>query len=250
MAWSKTRNRKDFGSHRKWHGCRGDVLKAAKRIVQISILVCAALSVGACKSLMGETVAADDASGSSGISGGQRNAPPTLAGTPVNSVKAGEEFRFQPQASDADGDKITFSITNKPNWADFDKSNGKLSGMPMLGNEGVYRGIRITASDGTDKSSLQFDVTVTAIGSASVTLAWTPPTQNDDGSTLNNLAGYKIYYGTEPGDYTNQVRVDNPGLSSFVVGNLTPTTYFFAATAFNTSGIESDFTNEIAVLAN
>lgn len=121
--------------------------------------------------------------------------------------------------------------------------------MPTPGDEGVYTGIRISASDGALMSSLQFDVTVTSIGSSSVILAWNPPTQNEDGSPLTDLGGYKIFYGTEPGDYTIEIRVENPGLSSYVVGNLTPTTYFFAAKSFNTNGVDSDFTDEIAVLA-
>ena len=34
--------------------------------------------------------------------------------------------------------------------------------------------------------------------SGTVTLSWTPPTQNVDGSYLTDLAGYNIYYGTHP----------------------------------------------------
>ena len=154
-----------------------------------------------------------------------------------------------PQASDPDGDPLSFTISNKPNWADFDNSTGEPSGTPLLGNEGMYENIRITASDGTYKATIEFDLAVTTIGSASVTLSWTPPTQNDDGSNLNDLAGYKIYYGPEPGQYEEQLRVDNPSISTYVVGDLSPTTYYFAATAYNSRGLESDFTNEIAVLA-
>jgi hypothetical protein len=74
-------------------------------------------------------------------------------------------------------------------------------------------------------------------------LTWQPPTQNEDGTALTNLAGYKIYWGTTPGSYTESVTLNNPGLTTYVVDNLAPGTYEFVATAFNVSGVESQFSN-------
>ena len=78
-----------------------------------------------------------------------------------------------------------------------------------------------------------------AVGSA--TLTWLPPTTNTDGSALTDLAGYKVYWGTSQGTYPNSTTLNNPGLSSYVVSNLAPGTYFFVATAYNTAGVESTF---------
>mgnify|MGYP002277931815 CR=1 FL=1 len=185
-----------------------------------------------------------------GVDNPGQNDPPSLSGSPINSVKAGEQFAFRPTASDPDGDPLTFSVSNKPGWADFDSTSGELSGMPLLGNEGLYSDIRITVSDGEETASIQFNITVTASGSARVTLSWTPPTENEDGTALTDLAGYKIYYGTASGEYTEQIRVENPSVSTYVVDNLSPTTYFFVATAYNQNGLESDYTNELEVMAN
>ncbi len=69
------------------------------------------------------------------------------------------------------------------------------------------------------------------------------PTTNMDGSPLADLAGYRIYWGTTPGTYPNSVAVINPGLASYMVENLVPSTYYFVTTAFNTSGSESVFSN-------
>lgn len=80
-------------------------------------------------------------------------------------------------------------------------------------------------------------------GTGVATLSWTPPTTNTDGSVLNDLAGYKIYYGTTPGSYPNAVTVDNPGLSDYVVENLAPGTYHFVVTAFDSAGNESAYSN-------
>ena len=65
-----------------------------------------------------------------------------------------------------------------------------------------------------------------------------------------NLAGYKIYYGTASRSYTNSVDVGNPpavngqvnaSLSGFTGG----ATYYFAATAYDTDGFESDYSTEV-----
>ena len=86
----------------------------------------------------------------------------------------------------------------------------------------------------------------TGTGSGSVQLSWQPPTENADGSTLTDLSGYNIYVGTASNTYNYmEIRLDNPGLTAYVVDSLDPGTYYFAATAFNASGVESSFSEEI-----
>jgi hypothetical protein len=117
-----------------------------------------------------------------------------------------------------------------------------LSGTPGPEHVGTTAGIAITVSDGEDDASLAaFSVAVQAVATGSATLSWTPPTTNTDGSPLTNLSGYKVYWGTSQGNYSSSVTLNNPGLTSYVVGNLLPGTYFFVATALNTAGVESAF---------
>ena len=176
--------------------------------------------------------------------GSTQNAAPQIWGSPPGAVMTGNMYSFTPAASDADGDALSFSIANKPQWANFSTSTGRLSGQPVLGDEGMYANIRISVSDGSVSSSLpDFSVEVTQTALGSMTLSWTPPTENDDGSQLTDLAGYKLYYGTSPGNYTNQVRIDNPGISVYVIDNLLPDTYYVVATAFNATGDESSYSN-------
>jgi len=92
-------------------------------------------------------------------------------------------------------------------------------------------------------STGNFTVDVTQIATASVTLSWAAPTENSDGSTLTNLAGYKIYYGQAQGDYTNSITINNAGITSYVVENLTPSLYYFVATSVNSQGVESAYSN-------
>jgi hypothetical protein len=42
------------------------------------------------------------------------NAAPVISGTPPTAIKVDEAYSFTPSASDADGDKLTFSIQNQP----------------------------------------------------------------------------------------------------------------------------------------
>jgi len=75
-------------------------------------------------------------------------------------------------------------------------------------------------------------------GDQTVTLAW-------DRSPSADATGYNIYYGAHTGAYTNRVNVGNVSTVS-VSGLKEGVTYYFAATAYNSSGLESDFSNEVS----
>ena len=83
-----------------------------------------------------------------------------------------------------------------------------------------------------------------------MTLNWTPPTQNTDGTPLTNLAGYDIHYGTASGKYTQTVTIDNPGIATYVVSNLSPGTYYFSVAAVNSQGTESPLSSEVSTTVN
>jgi hypothetical protein len=172
------------------------------------------------------------------------NTAPTISGTPATSVLQGTQYTFQPTASDANGDVLTFSIVNRPAWATFTTSTGLLQGTPTADNVGTTSGIIITVTDGQASRALAaFAITVQANATGSATLTWLPPTQNVDGSPLTNLAGYKVYWGTSPGSYPNSVTLNNPGLLTYVVDYLVSGTYYFVVTAFNSTGAESGQSN-------
>jgi hypothetical protein len=75
--------------------------------------------------------------------------------------------------------------------------------------------------------------------SGTASLDWTPPTQNSDGSTLTNLAGYHLYYGTSADNLTQTVQISNPGLAAYTLANLPAGTWYFAVTSYSSAGIES-----------
>lgn len=191
--------------------------------------------------------------GSSGTSGGGDssvapgdNDAPKISGRPEQVAVMNQAYTFTPSSSDTDGDPLTFSVANRPSWATFDAVSGRLEGIPQPGDAGTYGDIMISVSDGNATASLPaFSIVVSEDGLGSVTLEWLPPETNTDGSYAGDLAGYFIYWGTEPGSYDQQVRIDNVGLTSYVLESLRPATYFIAATAFNSAGIESAFSNEL-----
>jgi len=101
-------------------------------------------------------------------------------------------------------------------------------------------------------------ITVVITGTGS--LGWTPPTENEDGSPLTNLAGYNIHVGRVSGVYTVILPVAIAGNSSGTV--VVPITdendinWFFAMTAFKAPFTDPDtgqlvepksvFSNEVA----
>jgi hypothetical protein len=76
-------------------------------------------------------------------------------------------------------------------------------------------------------------------------LTWNAPTLNADGTPLDDLAGYIVYYGTSSGNYSQGISVGN--VTTFTVDNLNDDlTYYFAATAYDISGNQSGYSNEVS----
>jgi hypothetical protein len=181
-------------------------------------------------------------------------------GAPPTSVAVTYYYGFQTWATDTDGRAVTYSIANKPSWATFNTQYGHLYGTPPTSAVGTYNGIVISASDGVSSASLPaFSITVTGPGSSSssgssggstgsttgsATVNWQPPTANSNGTAITNLAGYTISYGTNASNLSSSVKVTNPGLTSYVIENLTAgTTYYFGVSAYNSAGETSKVSN-------
>ena len=78
---------------------------------------------------------------------------------------------------------------------------------------------------------------VSSIASPSLTLGWNP-------SPGTNVAGYHLYYGGASGNYTNTIDAGTNTMAT-VPGLTIGATYYFAATAYDGDGLESEFSNEI-----
>lgn len=89
------------------------------------------------------------------------NNRPIISGTPNLMPLPDQPYSFQPEASDDDGDPLSFFIENKPHWAIFSEETGELSGQPTLNDRGRYASISIGVTDGTAVARLpRFTLTV------------------------------------------------------------------------------------------
>jgi hypothetical protein len=79
---------------------------------------------------------------------------------------------------------------------------------------------------------------LSSLASVSAVLSWNP-------STDPTVTGYTIYYGSVSHQYTNSVPVGNV-TNVLIPGLVENTTYYFAAKASNSNGVQSDFSNEAA----
>jgi hypothetical protein len=178
--------------------------------------------------------------GSGGTGSGNGNGPnsaPTISGSPGRKASVNVGYRFQPSASDADNDSLTFSIENKPAWAKFDPQTGLLDGVPGDAHIGTHPGIRITVSDGKLSATLPtFGIDVVGFANGSATLTWNPPTHRTDDTPLNGLAGYEIEYSLLSGNFENKITIKNPGTATDVVDNLAPGSWKFVVRAVDTTG--------------
>ncbi|RMF86917.1 MAG: hypothetical protein D6736_13990 [Nitrospinota bacterium] len=85
---------------------------------------------------------------------------------------------------------------------------------------------------------------LSSLQAAQIEFVWSPPQFNTDGTPLTNLAGYKLYYGRSSRNYEFVIDVGNR--TSYTLSGLEPEqTYYFALTAYNTSGHESEFSPEL-----
>jgi hypothetical protein len=177
------------------------------------------------------------------------NDAPDISGTPPTTAVVDQAYGpFTPTASDPNGNALTFSIAGKPSWATFNPANGALSGTPRAGDAGVYSGIVISVNDGQATVSLDaFTIRVSQIGMGVATLSWTAPTMNTDNTPLTDLAGYRIYYGTDQAALYQEIPIDIPvSQLTHQITNLDSGTYFFSVTARNSVGVESELSNVVS----
>jgi hypothetical protein len=104
--------------------------------------------------------------------------------------------------------------------------------------KGTYR-LDVTAitADGSRAGSATHTFQVLAATVTKATLEWDPNSEPD-------LAGYKLHYGPASRSYDTVIDVGNQTtytLTGLEVGE----TYYIAATAYNTSGLESGYSNEV-----
>ena len=121
-------------------------------------------------------------------------------------------------------------------------NNGTVSASVNLSGlaAGTYNGTITASATGATNKTLQVTLTVSSTTSTnrSAALSWTANTESD-------LAGYKVYRGTQSGVYGTSIAVGN--ITTYQFTDLPPnTTYFFCVTAIDTAGNESVPSSEVS----
>jgi hypothetical protein len=161
------------------------------------------------------------------------NRAPTISGTPATTATVGTAYSFQPSAADADGNALGFTIANRPSWATFSTSTGRLSGTPTA--SGTFSNIVISVSDGRVTTSLPaFSIAVGSTANRAPVISGTPvrtinagsaysfrPTASDaDGNTLTySIANRPVWatFNTSTGQLSGTPTAAQAGTCSNII---------------------------------
>ena len=180
----------------------------------------------------------------------------TIGFSPANLAFSGTVGGTNPAAkpfmlTNTGGGTLSWTVSDNATWLQLNTVSGTTttetdtisasvtaSGLAV----GTYNAIITVTASGSTNSPQQIPVSLTlnATAAGTATLAWNASTESD-------LAGYKVYRGTGSGTYGAPLTTLPKTTTSYTAtGLLNGTTYFFAITAYDSSGNESTFSNEVS----
>lgn len=81
-----------------------------------------------------------------------------------------------------------------------------------------------------------------------ITLKWDPPVENEDGSRLTDLTGYRLYWGPRERPFENRIDIDSPDTTSYVLEDLPNGEWHLAISAVTERGLESNLITATAII--
>lgn len=185
----------------------------------------------------------------------EQPAPPDAGGDDDGEQPPGEDPAEPTTAFSASEDTVSPGQTVTLNWSSQGANSCEASGgwsgsRPVNGSAEVgpiSASTTFTLSCSGDGGNSMAMISVSVLGT--VSLAWQPPAENEDGSPLTDLSGYRIHYGQFSGSYDTEVTVGNPGATEWST-DLPSGEYYFAMTAFDHEGNESGYSNEVVRAVN
>lgn len=120
------------------------------------------------------------------------------------------------------------------------------STVPMEGDFSTDPSVPNNPAEPTDPGEPADPGDPTDPGLNSLVVGWTAPTTNIDGTPLDDLAGYRVYYGKGSRDYSHVVDVHRDFTETGIDG-LDSGTWYLTVTAYDFFGNESDYSNEISL---
>lgn len=110
----------------------------------------------------------------------------------------------------------------------------------------VYPGVATPRTSAPGPAPSPAPAPAPAPATYSATISWSVPLLNTNGTSLTDVAGYRVYYGTNPSSLSNAMLVSGAGVGSVVVSGLIQGTYYFAVSTVNSSGVESAPSNPVS----
>ena len=100
------------------------------------------------------------------------------------------------------------------------------------------------SKNSTSRDSVTIEI---AANTGMATLTWSAPIENTDGSTLTDLAGFRIYYGVQRDNLTNSITLNDPQQTTHVIENLAAgRVMYFAISSFNRHQVESELSQIVS----
>jgi hypothetical protein len=170
-----------------------------------------------------------------------------ISGTPAATAEVGQFYSFTPTVVASAGSSLTYTVANKPAWAQFSAATGALFGTPLAGSAATDASIIVRVSNGAQSAALPaFNIVVqpalvTQAGAGTASLIWSQPKENTDGSRLTNLAGYVVRYGTSSAALNARISVASPHATGVEITNLSPGNWLFEVAAVNTANVVGQF---------
>jgi hypothetical protein len=194
------------------------------------------------------------------VTNGTTTSTPSISVSPTAMSFSGTAGGGNPSAktinlSNPTGGTLTWSLVESAPWLGLSVTTGSTTTetdqiSASVNIQGLAAGtynmmINVSAS-GASNSPQQIPVTMTlsqpATTTASLVLSWTANTETD-------IAGYKVYVGTQPGIYNAPISIGN--VTSYTVTSLsTGRTYYASITAFDSAGNESLHSAEVSKTLN
>ena len=88
-----------------------------------------------------------------------KNNPPVILSSPETTIEENKNYNYQVRASDADSDKLTYSLIKKPSWLSI-SDLGLISGTAPEVSSDQSNEIEVGVSDGKNPVSQKYDLTV------------------------------------------------------------------------------------------
>ncbi len=141
-------------------------------------------------------------------------------------------------------------ITAEGNWWYY-ADNNQTAIQNLATGATLTDSLTVSSVDGTTHTIV---ITITGVNetnnnTATVSLSWVAPSEREDNQpiSLSEINGYKVYYGTTPGQYPNKVTINDGTAVGHTFTNFPKGTHYFVVTTLDTAGRESQYSTVTTV---